>query len=148
MLSASDKPTPDIQDHDEPRWSPPQNDQETRRPANSKLLPAKLYANSQGSMYYRADYELRWLRVAKRQRNAWSREFAGAEDAHDIASMAIASKHLLDWCEREAAVLRIAKPAAQVQKAAKFSDRLDQDRSPTLLDVVPSVGADDNGKAP
>jgi hypothetical protein len=119
MLSATDKPTPDVQDQDEPRWSPPQNDAESRRPKNAKLLPAKIYANSQGSLYYRADYELRWLRVAKRQRNAWCREFSTADQARDVATMALASRHLLDWCERERAILRISKPASAVVKDSK-----------------------------
>lgn len=83
------------------------------------LLPAKVNANSLGSLFYRADYELRWLRVAKRQRNAWCREFSAADTARDIATMSICSKHLLDWCERERAILRISKPAASAVKERK-----------------------------
>lgn len=95
------------------------------------LLPRKVSANSLGVMYYRSDYELRWLRLCKKARVFWSpflnatslgKALKGLPAEHKAIAEAIlqtvsvaqiAGKEAREWCETERRVLRIAQPSSQ-----------------------------------
>jgi hypothetical protein len=116
-------------------YDQPQADEISPDRFNRKTLPRRVTANSAGVVWYRSDYELRYLRVAKLCRCKVTAQFKRAAKAGDVAEMLACSRELREWCERERALLRIAKPAAQVIKVGKHADRLDRDVTPTMVDV-------------
>lgn len=116
-------------------------------------LPRKIESNSIGAIVYRADYELRWLRQAKKARLFWTpflcstalkRALKGvpadvqeitAAVMHTVQAAQIASRELREWSEREAELLNIGKPARRTTSKIKSSMRLDRDNTPTMLEA-------------
>jgi len=104
---------------------------------NRNTLPRKVESNSIGAVIFRADFELRWLRQAKKARCFWTL-FLGASglkkalkglpaDVQEVTAAVmqtvqaaqIASRELREWSEREADLLGIGRPARRQAKERK-----------------------------
>jgi hypothetical protein len=74
-----------------------------------KSLQSASAANSTGMVWYRADYELHWLRKSRKECVKIGRLMKRCRTFKGYAEL---SRALLEWCERERILLRIPLPAS------------------------------------
>lgn len=100
-------------------------------------IPRKVESNSIGTIIFRADFELRWLRQAKKARCFWTGFLCSTAlkrslkdlpaDVQEVTAAVmqtvqaaqIASRELREWSEREADLLGIGRPARRQAKERK-----------------------------
>ena len=104
-------------------------------PYQRNSLPIKVRANGEGIIWYRSDYELRYLKVARLCRVKIEASFKSAARKGDVPTMLQCSRELREWCERERSLLRIARPAAEAVRQPKSVHRLDRDSTPTVMEA-------------
>jgi hypothetical protein len=84
-------------------------EERTDRNGTYKSLQSASAANANGIVWYRADYELHWLRKLRRESVKIGRLMKRCRTFKGYAEL---SHALMDLCERERILLRIPLPAA------------------------------------
>jgi len=120
---------------------------EETRTCNRNSLPQRVARNATGLLHYRSDFELKWLRIAKRVRLYWLKAFdyelpklsgSALEIAAAIQAASTfardASRELDRWCERERVLLQIQSPGI-----SRGNEKKARARGVNYLDITPSA---------
>lgn len=107
-----------------------------KNPSKS-LLPRKQTRNALGILWFRCDYELRWLRKCQRAVKRLERKMRTVREVPELIGL---SKALLDWSERERILLRIPLPAASKVPEPKYRNgKLVSEMRGLVLDEQPKA---------
>jgi len=108
------------------------SEQRLDRNGSYKSLQSASANNATGMVWYRADYELRWLRKSRRECVKIGRLMKRCRTFKGYAEL---SRALLEWCERERILLHIKLPGVEHPR----EQQAQSSKSPTIYEVSPST---------
>jgi hypothetical protein len=117
----------------------------TKRKLNAKSLPALVATNSSATLFYRADYELFWLRKSRREVTRLGRLI---KHCRTFAGVAALSKELREWCERERVLLRIKLPGTETSVPAKAGRTIEVPQVQMAVEPAEPAAAGEQAAAP